>query len=234
MTPIADHTVGIAVVEDNDTLRDLLVSYLDQPGRRVHAADCGEALNAVLEQHPLQIVVLDLNLPYEDGLSITQRLRRSHPDIKIIMLTARARPADRTAGYGAGADVYLTKPTNVAELESVVRNLSSRRLNTEAMVEATLNRKSQVLTLPTRQQLVLTATDCTILEQLALAPDVGIEVEHLLTQLRRHSTLHMSRENLVVTISRLRKKIEADGQHGLSIQTVRNYGYRLTTPLALI
>lgn len=232
MTPQSPATFGIVVVEDNDTLRDLLVSYLEQPGRQVYSADCGEALNEVLAQQSVNIAVLDLNLPYEDGLAITRRLRRSHPHIKIIMLTARVRPADRTSGYDAGADVYLTKPTNVAELEAVVRNLSTRE--TVMPLEGfALNRRAHVLSLPEQQRLVLSPTESAILEQLALAPEQGVDSEYLLAQLRRQGNSQLSRENLVVTISRLRKKIEPLSEPPLQIVTVRNYGYRLDQPLAL-
>lgn len=228
----------IAVVDDNDTLRDLLVSYIQQPGRKVFAADCGEALNEILEKHKLDIVVLDLNLPYEDGLSIAQRLRRSHPDLKIIMLTARVRPVDRTSGYSAGADVYLTKPTNIAELEAVIRNLSGRRTPSAQAKDASatyvLNRQAHVLTSPQQQQTVLTTTETCLLEQLALAPEEGLETGYLLSQLHRQGNAHMSRENLNVTISRLRKKIEPGPDSESLVLTVRNFGYRLGVSLSLI
>lgn len=231
MTP-PEPRLQIAVVEDNDTLRDLLVSYLQQPGRHVHSADSGEQLNEVLAKHSLDIVVLDLNLPYEDGLSIAQRLRSSHPHIKIIMLTARVRPTDRTEGYAKGADVYLTKPTNVAELEAVVVNLS-KRISIVTPASYWLNRQANVLTSPQQKQAVLTPAESAILEQLALAPERKIESEYLLAQLRRQGNSDMSRENLVVTISRLRKKLESTFDGEALIQTVRNHGYSLQLPLML-
>lgn len=229
-----DDPLHIAVVEDNDTLRDLLVSYLRQPGRRVHGADCGEMLNQLLSEYPLDIVVLDLNLPYEDGLSIARRLRGSHPQIKLIMLTARVRPVDRTTGYDAGADVYLTKPTNVVELEAVVRNLAGRHQRVPVAVGFVLNRHAQVLTSPLQRQTVLTATETAILEQLALAPAEGADAEHLLEALRRNGNPQLSRDNLAVTMSRLRHKVETQLGAEQLIQTVRHYGYRLTQPLVVL
>lgn len=234
MTPQTHASLSVAVVEDNDTLRDLLVSYLEQPGRRVHSADCGEALNHLLQTHPLDIVVLDLNLPYEDGLSIAQRLRRSHPHIKIVMLTARVRPSDRTAGYGAGADVYLSKPTNVAELEAVISNLAQRQHPAVVPSSFLLNRHAHTLTSPQRKQVVLTPAESSILQQLALAPAEGLETEFLLAQLRRMSSnAQLNRENLAVTMSRLRQKTAAQLEIAELIQTVRNFGYRLTQPVAV-
>ncbi len=223
----------IAVVEDNDTLRDLLVSYLERPGRRVSGADCGESLNRLLANGPIDIVVLDLNLPYEDGLSITRRLRKSHPRIKIILLTARVRPVDRTIGYDAGADVYLTKPTNVAELDAVVRNLASRHKGEPLSSNYVLNRQAQVLTSPKRRQAVLTATECAILEQLTLAPLEGADSEQLLLQLRCMGNAQLSRDNLAVTMSRLRTKLEIQLDDAQLILTLRNFGYRLNQPVTL-
>lgn len=235
MTPPSSMPLKIAVVDDNDTLRDLLMSYLQQPGRKVFAADCGETLNQILEKHALDIVVLDLNLPYEDGLSIAKRLRQSHPELRIVMLTARVRPLDRTTGYDSGADVYLTKPTNIAELEAVIRNLAGRRVDsTDTGSHYVLNRQANVLTSPQQEQTVLTATESCLLEQLALAPAEGVETEYLLSQLLRQAQGPLSRENLSVTISRLRKKIEPKSDGEALIQTVRNFGYRLRSPLRVV
>lgn len=226
------HPLAIAVVEDNDTLRDLLVSYLEQSGRRVFSADCGEALNDILAVEALDIVVLDLNLPYEDGLSIAQRLRKSHPQIKIVMLTARVRPSDRTAGYSMGADVYLTKPTNVAELEAVVRNLGSRKADVPEQTYV-LNRRAHVLTAPRHQQVVLTAVESLILEQLVMAPAEGLHVEVLIAELQRQDGSDLTRDNLAVIISRLRRKIEVEFGATPLIQAVRSFGYRLLQPIVL-
>lgn len=228
----AEAALSIAVVEDNDTLRELLVSYLEQPGRRVAGADSGEALNALLLATTLDIVVLDLNLPYEDGLSIAQRLRRSHPYLKIIMLTARVRPSDRTLGYDAGADVYLTKPTNITELEAVVRNLSQRR-GVSTGASFLLNRGSQVLTSPEHRQVVLSQAETLLLEQLVLAPREGLAAETLLEQMRTRGYEGESRENLAVVISRLRNKVTVELESAELIQTVRHFGYRLVQSVIL-
>lgn len=225
-------SVGIAVVEDNDTLRDLLVSYLEGPQRRVFGADCGEALNAILIEHPLDIVILDLNLPHEDGLSIAQRLRRSHPHLRIVMLTARVRPIDRSQGYDVGADVYLTKPTSAKELDAVVRNLSQRTgVATDARF--VLHRASRVLTGPQRRHAVLTNTECALIELLALAPTDGIPADTLLDGLQRRTGTEITRENLAVSISRLRSKMLVELEASDLIETLRNYGYRLVQPVSV-
>lgn len=226
-------TLNIAVVEDNDTLRDLLVSYLEQPGRKVFSADCGEALNQILAKVELDLLVLDLNLPYEDGLSITRRVRASHPQTKVVLLTARVRPADRAEGYDAGADVYLTKPTNVTELEAVVRNLMRYRMNAPLAGGFVLNRQSQVLSSPTRNQMILSPMEFAIMSELAMATPDGVDVERMLELLRQRGSPLMSRDNLTVTVSRLRSKMETHLYAPRLIQTVRNFGYRLSEPIVV-
>ncbi len=115
---------SVVVVEDNETLRDELVLYLSEEGFAVRGVGGGgQELNEAIEALPTDILILDLNLPGEDGISITRRIRRSLPTVGIIMLTARLRSTDRLEGYASGADVYLTKPTRPEELVAVVRNL---------------------------------------------------------------------------------------------------------------
>ncbi|HAI58755.1 MAG TPA: DNA-binding response regulator [Xanthomonadaceae bacterium] len=217
----------IVVVEDNDTLRELLVSYLERPGREVFAADTGDGLNALLASQAINLVVLDVNLPYEDGLAIARRLRQSHPAVKIVMLTARVRAVDRTAGYDAGADVYLTKPTNVAELDAVVRNFVARREDTAPAGSYILNRSARVLTTPQRRQAVLSAAETVVIEQLALAGEAGVEMERLMQALHESSGTAITRENLAVTVSRLRQKLTDELSTTGLIVTVRHHGYRL-------
>ena len=118
--------LSILLVEDNESLREEMVCFLNRPGWRAHGVDCGEELNYWLMENHADVVILDVNLPYEDGYSIASRLRTSHPDVGIVMLTARVRPVDRTEGYHAGADVYLSKPTHPTELIAVIDNLGRR------------------------------------------------------------------------------------------------------------
>ena len=110
----------IIVVEDHRLLRDELVDYLSSPDWHVRGVSSGRELDVAMTETPADVLVLDLNLPQEDGISITRRIRKAFPEIGIVMLTARGDQADRALGYGSGADVYLTKPTHVGELESVL------------------------------------------------------------------------------------------------------------------
>lgn len=115
----------IAVVEDEASLRGDLVEYLSACGHAVTGCEDGAALDRALAVHPVDMVILDVNLPGENGFSIAKRLR-DHSEIGIIMLTARGVNVDRVVGLEIGADVYLVKPVELRELEAQVRTLARR------------------------------------------------------------------------------------------------------------
>lgn len=115
----------IAVVEDEASLRADVVEYLTACGHAVVGCEDGVALGRALAERPADLVILDINLPGEDGFSIAKRLRDGS-DVGIIMLTARGVNVDRVVGLEIGADVYLVKPMELRELEAQVRSLSRR------------------------------------------------------------------------------------------------------------
>lgn len=113
----------IAVVEDEMDLRSDLVEYLSACGHDAVGCEDGFALDRALGGNRIDVAILDINLPGEDGLSIARRLR-GDAGLGIIMLTARNNPSE---GFAAGADAYLTKPADLGEIEARVRDLSGRR-----------------------------------------------------------------------------------------------------------
>lgn len=115
----------IAVVEDEASLRGDLVEYLSACGHDVVGCQDAPALDHAQSRRPADIIILDVNLPGEDGFSIVKRLR-DHSDVGIIMLTARNVGIDRVVGLEIGADVYLSKPVELRELEAQIRTLSRR------------------------------------------------------------------------------------------------------------
>lgn len=121
----------ILVVEDHDALREVTVATLQGLGHKVRGIACAEDLSAEFAICNPQILILDLNLPGEDGISLARRMRRLHPELGIIMVTARKELIDKIAGYENGADIYLTKPTSFEELAAAVLALS-RRITTWA------------------------------------------------------------------------------------------------------
>ncbi|UJB65123.1 response regulator transcription factor [Acidovorax sp. YS12] len=223
----------VVLVEDHDDLREEMRDYLQRPQWRVLEADSGEALNQLIARHPIDVAVLDVNLPGEDGFSIAQRLRTTHPELGIVLLTARTRPSDRSTGYRAGGDVYLTKPTNVVELEAVIANLLRRVQRPQPSPCYQLLPRQQQLRAPDGHAWALTAREAQLLETLALAPQQEMDSERLLYTLGRHMGAPLTAENLAVLISRLRHKLQDPPGAGNPITGQRGKGYRLTLPLRL-
>lgn len=116
----------IVLVEDHDALRDVTVEALVREGHEVVGIASAEDLPDETHAQGIDLYILDLNLPGEDGLSLAARIRASNARAGIIMVTARTQPEDRSAGYDAGADIYLTKPTSPAELISAVKAVARR------------------------------------------------------------------------------------------------------------
>ncbi|MEI7514582.1 MAG: response regulator transcription factor [Betaproteobacteria bacterium] len=121
-----DYSPEVIVVEDNLGVLEALVDHLQSEGFSVRGVETGQALDAALAQRPADALVLDLNLPFEDGISIAKRVRQSLPGIGILILSARVQPRDRADGYASGADVYLPKPASPHELTQALRTLCSR------------------------------------------------------------------------------------------------------------
>ena len=122
----------VAVVDDDARIRDLLRRYLTQEGFEVLLAEDAKALNRLLTRETVDLIVLDLMLPGEDGLSICRRLRASNDATPIIMLTAKVEDVDRIVGLEVGADDYMTKPFNPRELLARIHAVLRRRPAPEA------------------------------------------------------------------------------------------------------
>ena len=118
--------LNIVVVEDNDDLREAIVEVLSALGHRVLGLTCAEELGDEGAQAVIDLLVVDLNLPGEDGVSLTRRLRQIQPGLRILMMTARDTVRDKVSGYEAGADMYLTKPVSIEELTAAVQSLEQR------------------------------------------------------------------------------------------------------------
>ncbi len=217
--------LDIILVEDNDALREEMVSFLQRPGWNVRGVDCGEAMDDALRLNPADIALLDLNLPFEDGLCIARRLRAAFPMMGIVLLTARTQPSERSRGYEAGADVYLTKPTSVQELECVIHNLG-RRMQPVSDMALQLNPAALTLTAPGWPAMRLTVAEAALLHCLALARDRQQSTDFLLHMLACQD-IAITRENLAVLISRLRSKLDATLGPVEVIKAVRGFGYRL-------
>ncbi len=125
-----DTSNKILIVDDDRDIRSLLAEYLDQNGYSAVMAADGTAMWAALQEHQFELIVLDLNLPGDDGLTLCRNLR-SKSTIPVIMLTARGEPLDRILGLEMGADDYLPKPFEPRELLARIRSVLRRTQNNQ-------------------------------------------------------------------------------------------------------
>lgn len=224
----------IIVVEDHRLLRDELVDYLSSPDWHVRGVSSGRELDVAMTETPADVLVLDLNLPQEDGISITRRIRKAFPEIGIVMLTARGDQADRALGYGSGADVYLTKPTHVGELESVLFNLSCR-IRPRDDVQLMLSENLLRLTHADGRSASLTNSEYRVLRLLVGTPGQELGYAPLCELLYPDDdAVSQSRQRLAVLMTRLRQKMQEEMGVEQCVKSVRGQGYRLTVPIRLV
>lgn len=216
--------LNIIVIEDHDALREMTVDGLLQVGHHVIGIDCAEALAETQRRLPIDLMIIDLNLPGEDGISLARRLRETHPHIGIIMLTARDAMTQKMEGYDSGADLYLTKPTSIEELNSAINALSRRLKQAHAGDSLVLDNRK--LRLSSKLASVdLTKGEAATLEAFTLAPGLSLETWQLAEALSK--PIETSRASLEMQITRLRKKIMQVNQEPQPIKAIRQQGYQL-------
>jgi DNA-binding response OmpR family regulator len=218
---------AVIVVEDNQTLRDELVLFLSEEGVDVRGVGSGEELNLAIQARRADILILDLNLPAEDGISITRRIRSALPTVGIIILSARVRSTDRLEGYATGADVYLTKPTRPEELVAVVRNLFGRIGSASTPVPWQLDMTALTVFSPDGFEIRLTGGEALLLKELALN---GQFMDHaaLMAQFgEKEQSEKINKARIEVLISRLRTKLAPHVGMGFDINALRGRGYQL-------
>jgi DNA-binding response OmpR family regulator len=182
-------------------------------------------------------MLLDLNLPGEDGLSLASRLKHTHPLMRIIMMTTRTGLADRVSGYDAGADLYMPKPISLDELLAAVRSIS-RQIDADlrgvaAQTEGLLRLNTLQLRLHGAQGTVsLSRVEVTLLTALARAP--GQRLEHWqLIEAMGQDVDNATQTNLAVRMSRLRSKLSQLGCTGDALRSLRASGYQLCIMLEI-
>ena len=229
----------ILIVDDDREIRDLTGRYLKKHGFRVDSAADAKAMDRLLRDGRFDLIVLDLMLPGEDGLSICRRLRAS-TRIPILMLTAVAEDTDRIIGLEIGADDYLTKPFNprelLARIRAVLRRAEAQGSAADA-VEGLLTFSGWRLD-PARRELrdpdgvliELTAGEFGLLMALVERPRRVLSRDRLLDITRGRDAQPFDR-SIDVQVSRLRRKIEADPKNPDMIKTVRSGGYIFTLPV---
>lgn len=230
--PHEPFALKIAIVEDHADLRELFVDFLTGRGHDVIGFAIADDLDDHLSQGTPDLMILDLNLPGEDGYSIAQRMRAAHPDMHILMLTARNAVEDRIRGYVSGADNYLTKPVLPQELAIVVNSIARRLQHVRRQaVQLSVDTVSLELSGPAGS-LTLTPPEMLLLKSLAEAPDHQLAYWRLLTLLQLELN-NKSKSALEVRISRLKKKLHAVGSPEPAIKSLWKDGYRLCVPVRL-
>ncbi|MEI7432411.1 MAG: two-component system response regulator OmpR [Betaproteobacteria bacterium] len=224
----------ILVVDDDKRLRDLLQRYLGEQGFVVRTAENAEQMDKLLARDSFDLIVLDLMLPGEDGLSICRRLRASDPQYAIIMLTAKGDEIDRIVGLEMGADDYLPKPFNPRELVARIQAVLRRRVaivpGAPTAEDKTIMFGDVEVDLATRalkrngEVLPLTSGEFAVLKVLLEHPRQPLSRDRLMTLARGREQGPFDRA-IDVQVSRLRKLIEPDPSTPRYLQTVWGFGY---------
>lgn len=231
---MGQETSKILVVDDDMRLRSLLERYLVEQGYIVRSAANSEQMDRLLERENFHLMVLDLMLPGEDGLSICRRLRQKENEIPIVMLTAKGDEVDRIIGLELGADDYMPKPFNPRELLARVKAVLRRK--TKEVPGAPTTEEGMVefgefeLNLATREMkkgeevMPLTSGEFAVLKSLVTHPREPLSRDKLMNLARGRDYSALER-SIDVQVSRLRKMIEEDHTKPRYIQTVWGLGY---------
>ncbi len=218
----------VLVIEDDAMLGRALQEFLTDQGYATDWLADGRRALAALSSHPYDLLVLDLNLPLVDGLQVLATLRGEGRDIPVLVLTARDGLQDRVAGLDAGADDYLTKPFELAELAARVRALARRHLGVaRSLLEFgtlsldTAHRECRIH----GQRLALSVRELSVLEMLLVRAGKVVTKQQIVQGLSALDS-DFSENAVEVYIYRLRKRLEGKG---FAIQTVRGFGYLLAT-----
>ncbi|MCM2680900.1 osmolarity response regulator transcription factor OmpR [Echinimonas agarilytica] len=231
---MTQESTKILVVDDDMRLRALLERYLVEQGYVVRVAPNSEQMDRLLERENFHMMVLDLMLPGEDGLSICRRLRQQQNELPIIMLTAKGDEVDRIIGLELGADDYLAKPFNPRELLARIRAVLRRRTQdvpgAPATEESIIEFGEFKLNLATRemsqndQPLTLTSGEFAVLKALVTHPREPMSRDKLMNLARGRDYSALER-SIDVQVSRLRRMLEIDPSNPRYLQTVWGLGY---------
>ncbi|MEN8168441.1 MAG: response regulator [Pseudomonadota bacterium] len=228
----------ILVVDDDEKLLELVIKYLSKEGFHVDGVMDAKEMDSYLARHDVDLFILDLMLPGEDGLSIARRLRGSS-SVPILMLSARGEDIDRIIGLEVGADDYLPKPFNPRELSARVKAILRRTCEQEDSPSATesasgmhkfggyqLNLMTNSLTCE-GETISLTSGEFSLLEAFVQNPNRILTRDHLIELIKGYERSPYDR-SIDVRVTRLRKKLEKNPEQPLFIRTVWGRGYIFT------
>ncbi len=236
---------GILVVDDDPDIRELLEDYLGSQGYKVVAVANAEAMRAALADHLPDLVLLDVGLPGEDGLSLARHVRE-HFDVGIIMVSGAGETLDRIIGLEVGADDYVAKPFDPRELHARVKSVlrryqqRARAADTDAHTPEAASRRVAfgvgVLDLDScrlldanGEEIPITAMEFELLKVFVERPNRPLSRDQLLNLTQNRDWDPYDR-SIDIRIARLRRKIEPDPQKPTILKTVRGMGYMFVPP----
>ena len=229
--------IRILAVDDEPELCELLEEYLSQQGFEIATAGDGQTMKALLKDRDFDLVLLDINLPDEDGLSLARYLRQHHR-LAIIMLTAASEVVDRIIGLEMGADDYISKPFDLRELHARIKSVLRRVAPQEPEAAATTTTQRTVgfglclLDLDMHklyrrdsgEEIPLTSMEFDLLQAFASRPRRVLSRDQLLDLAHNRDWSPFDR-SIDIRIARLRRKIEPDPSKPQTLKTVRGSGY---------
>jgi len=233
----------ILIVDDQRETSDVVRDYLSSEGYRVSTAEDGTGMRHVLARSHADLVILDLMLPGEDGLTLARALRSEKPEIGIVILTGRGDTIDRIIGLEMGADDYLPKPFHLRELlariKSVLRRVHARTGDRPAAMRARahfagwyLDLSSRELVSPSGTEVRLTTGEFDLLAAFVHNVNQVLSRDRLL-ELARHRKIGPFDRTIDVQVGRLRRKLGDTPQKPTLIKTVRGGGYMFTPAVEL-
>ena len=237
-------TAHVLAVDDDPSVRQMIADYLTDNDVRVTTLASGRDIGEVMEREAIDLLILDLRLPGEDGMQIARKLREES-DMPIIMLTGRKDEADRVMGLELGADDYLTKPFSPRELLARIRALLRRSRSRETVADGLakirayrfsgweLNVRLRRLTAADGKIVALTNSEFNLLAAFLAAPQRVLSRDQLLNFSRLHDDEVYDRA-IDVQVGRLRKKLEPDAARPQLIRTERSAGYVFTAAVQIV
>jgi DNA-binding response OmpR family regulator len=231
-------SIHVLAIDDDPSVRQMIADYLGDNDMQVTAVGSGKEIAEIMARHTIDLLILDLKLPGEDGMQIARNLR-AESDVPIIILTGRKDEADRVMGLELGADDYLTKPFSPRELLARIRALLRRSRTHETVADGLarirayrfagweLNVRLRRLTSPKGEAIPITNSEFNLLVAFLAAPQRVLSREQLLELSRLHDDEVYDR-SVDVQVGRLRRKIEAKGARTQLIRTERGAGYVFT------
>lgn len=227
----------ILVVEDYLPFQTSLIEVLHKFGHHAQGIESAEAFDEEAQDHKVDLVIIDVNLPGEDGFSLARRLHAVQPSLGIIILTAKTDASDKVTGYECGADIYLTKPVGFDELMAAV-NALSRRLGKSGLTAGGFDREPEAIEIQmatasikgSAGQAELTPTEFTLLLALARAKGKSLELWQIYDVLGKDEQT-LQKSALEAQLYRLRKKLSDCGAGNQALRSLRLKGYRLYCPI---